>query len=75
MAAGLLFSPAMRLFAITKPGMIGLALAVCALWGCFVTERITTRHANNELRASLRRIRLLQGGGLSPARSNASTLL
>jgi hypothetical protein len=55
--------------------MIGLALAVCALWGCFFAERMTTRRANNELRASLRKIRLLQGGGTGQRRPSASTLL
>jgi hypothetical protein len=64
-----------RFFAITKPGMIGLALAVCALWSCFFTERMTTRRANNELRASLRKIRLLQGAAAGPDRPIASTLL
>jgi hypothetical protein len=49
-----------RLIGITKPGMIALTLAVFALWTCFASERITTNHARSELRASLRKIRLLQ---------------
>jgi ABC-type transporter Mla subunit MlaD len=49
-----------RLIGITKPGMIALTLAVLALWTCFASERITTGHARNELRASLRRIQLLR---------------
>ena len=52
----------LRLFGITKPGMIGLTLAVCALWGCFASERITTRRAQNELRMSLRKIAYLRSG-------------
>ncbi len=50
----------MRLFEITKTGTIALALAVLALWTCFASEKITTQHARNELRASLRKIRLLR---------------
>src|ERR1700748_85026 len=53
----------LRLFGITKPGMIGLTLAVCALWGCLASERITTRHAQNDLRASLRNIVMLRSRG------------
>ncbi len=58
----------LRYFAITKPGIIALTLAVCALWGCFAVEQITLRRADNELRASLKTIRLLQRAG-APAQS------
>jgi hypothetical protein len=46
--------------------MIGLTLAVCALWVCFAMERITTQHADTELRASLRTIQRLRSTGGNP---------
>jgi hypothetical protein len=49
-----------RIFGITAPGLGALTLGVLALWGCFAGEMITTRRAQNELRASLRQIERLR---------------
>lgn len=60
----------LRLYGITKPGLIGLSLAVCALWGCFAGERITTRRAEDELKGSLRRIQYLRDAGHNNSNAN-----
>jgi hypothetical protein len=59
----------LRIFGITRPGLIALTLAVCTLWGCLATERITTNRASNDLRASLREIALLKTTGGSNSAS------
>jgi len=60
----------LRLYGITKPGMIGLAVAVCVLWGCLASERLTVHRAQDELRTSLRRIAQLRGSGFYNSKPN-----
>ncbi|HVW83859.1 MAG TPA: hypothetical protein VHB50_04235 [Bryobacteraceae bacterium] len=50
----------MRLFGITKSGLFALTAVVCALWLCVGMERSTTRRAERDLRASLRKIQSLR---------------
>ena len=61
----------LRLYGITKQGLIGLGLAVFALWGCFASERITTHRAQDELRTSLRRIARLRASPLNNSSPNS----
>jgi hypothetical protein len=49
-----------RIFGITRTGLGSLTLGVLVLWGCFAEEMIATRHAQAELRASLRQIERLR---------------
>ncbi|MGD1072192.1 MAG: hypothetical protein ABSB15_18850 [Bryobacteraceae bacterium] len=44
----------MRVFGITKAGLIAIALAVASLWGCIGMEVVTRRRADREARVSLR---------------------
>jgi hypothetical protein len=65
----------LRIFEITRPGLIALTLAVGALWGCLASERIAATHASNDLRVSLRKIALLQNASGSATKSRSSFLL
>ena len=47
----------MKIAAITKPGLITIAILVTALWGCFIAERLTVRNADREMGRVLRQIR------------------
>jgi hypothetical protein len=49
-----------RIFGITPVGLASLTLGVCALWGCFAVEKVTTNRARNDMRASLRQIQRLR---------------
>lgn len=49
-----------RIFGITKPGLICLAASVLALWGCLAAERAEMRRAETDLRASLRTLNRLR---------------
>lgn len=50
----------LRIFAITKPGMVALAASVAALWMCVGYETITRRQSDRELAASLRTLTRLK---------------
>ena len=41
----------LRLFAITKPGLLAMTLSVAALWTCFAMEQATLRRAALDARA------------------------
>jgi hypothetical protein len=43
----------LRVFAITKTGLIAIALAVASLWTCIGMEAVTRRRADREARVSL----------------------
>lgn len=50
----------LRLFAITKAGLLAITLAVCALWACIALERVTIHRANLEARRTLLRLERLR---------------
>ena len=58
----------MQIAGITKPGLIVMAILVTILWGCFVSERLTVRRANQEMGRVLRDIRRPEPASL-PRRS------
>jgi hypothetical protein len=56
-------SPEERLMPIAKitgQGLAAIALSVALLWGFFVSERITVRHARNEQVRVMRELQELQ---------------
>lgn len=50
----------LRIFAITKPGIAALTIAVAALWTCVGMEASTRRQTNLEVAASLRKLDYLR---------------
>jgi hypothetical protein len=50
----------LRLFGITKTGLLAITLAVVALWTCIAMEASTRLHAEREVRASLYKLRKLR---------------
>ncbi len=46
----------MQIAAITKQGLITIAILVTALWGCFIAERLTVQHADREMGRVLQQI-------------------
>jgi hypothetical protein len=75
MAERMLTEGRLRIFQITRPGLIALTLAVSALWGCLASERIATKRASDDLRVSLRKIALLRNASGSAIASRSSFLL
>jgi hypothetical protein len=49
-----------RLFGITKAGLLAMSIAVMALWTCLAMERSALRHANRDVLISLRRLESLR---------------
>ena len=47
----------MQIAAITKQGLITIAILVAALWGCFIDERLTVQQADREMGRVLQQIR------------------
>lgn len=50
----------MQLFAITRPGLIGIAASVLALWGCIAAEKTIRRTADKDLITAQRQLRRLR---------------
>jgi hypothetical protein len=82
LADGLHTNPPMdlRIFAITRQGLVALALAVTALWTCVGMEVKTRRQADRDMTASIRtlaRLRHLtvQPDISTPARSPMASYL
>ena len=50
----------LRLFGITKAGLLATSIAVMTLWTCLAMERTTMRRANRDVISSLRTLRDLQ---------------
>ncbi|HWE51258.1 MAG TPA: hypothetical protein VG273_15810 [Bryobacteraceae bacterium] len=50
----------MRLFGITRAGLLATSIAVMTLWTCLAMERATVRHANRDVVSSLRTLKNLQ---------------
>jgi hypothetical protein len=50
----------LKLFGITKAGLLATSIAVMTLWTCLAMERTTIRRANRDVVASLRTLRSLQ---------------
>jgi hypothetical protein len=46
----------MEIAAITKQGLVAIAILVAILWGCLVTERLTVQRANREMEIMLRQM-------------------
>lgn len=59
----------LRIFAITRPGLVALALAVAALWICVGAETAARRQANQDTVASIRTLARLRGHAEGPVRS------
>ncbi len=47
----------MAIAAITRQGLITLAVLVAALWGCLINERLTMQKAEAEMGRTLREMR------------------
>ena len=45
---------------ITGQGLAAIACSVALLWGCFVGERLTVRHATNEYARVMRDLHQMQ---------------
>ena len=45
---------------ITKPGLAGMAVAVVALWTCFIGEHVIVQRANAQQAGALRDIQRLR---------------
>jgi hypothetical protein len=50
----------MPIVKITGQGLSAIALSVALLWGCWIEERVVTRHASVERARVLRDLRQLQ---------------
>jgi hypothetical protein len=46
----------MEIAAITKQGLVAIAILVAILWGCLVGERLTVQRANREMEIVLRQM-------------------
>ena len=67
----------MTMAAITKQGLVAIAILVAVLWGCLVSERLTVRKANLEMGRVLRemremRIKVRHEGPVAPARQRGA---
>jgi hypothetical protein len=61
----------LRIFAITRPGLLALALAVTALWTCVGAEAATRRQASLDAAASIRTLARLRRFTETPVSSPA----
>jgi hypothetical protein len=50
----------MRLFAITKTGLLAMTLSVTALWSCIALEQATLRRAEKDAQACLNTLQQLR---------------
>jgi hypothetical protein len=50
----------LRLFAITKSGLLAMTLSVAALWSCIVLEQATLRRAEKDAQACLKTLQNLR---------------
>jgi len=50
----------LRLFGITRAGLLAMTLSVSALWGCIAVEKVTLRRAANDSRACLEELQHLR---------------
>ena len=50
----------LRLFGITKAGLLAMTLSVSALWSCIVLEKITLRRAGRDAQACLKQLQDLR---------------
>jgi len=57
----------LRIFAITKPGLVALGIAVAALWTCVGAETVTRRLADRDTIVSIRTLARLRRLAPSPA--------
>jgi len=56
-----------RIFAITKPGLLAMTLAVASLWACFGLEAASVRQSNRDTLASLQTLARLKRATGTPA--------
>jgi hypothetical protein len=72
-AATAAFEERLRLFAITRAGLLTITIAVCVLWTCIAMEKTTVARANREVaRTFLRLHRLRRSTNAVPAEAPAS---
>jgi hypothetical protein len=50
----------LRLFAITKTGLLAMTISVAALWSCIALEQATLRRAEKDARACLKTLQNLR---------------
>ena len=60
MASGLQNCTPMRIFAITKPGLVALTIAVGTLWTCLALETATRHQSERETVAILQKLARLR---------------
>jgi hypothetical protein len=51
----------MRIAAITRHGLLGMAVSVGLLWGCLISEHLILHHAYLEQSRALQEIQRLRG--------------
>ena len=66
----------LRIFGISRPGLVALSVAVAALWTCVGLEKAALRQADRDMVASFRTLarlrRITEGTGFTaPARAAA----
>jgi hypothetical protein len=50
----------MRIFAITKPGLVAMTISVATLWTCLALETATRRQSDREMVASIQKLARLR---------------
>ena len=50
----------MRIFAITKPGLVAMTIAVATLWTCLALETVTRQQSERETVAILQKLARLR---------------
>ena len=62
----------LRLFAITRAGLLAITVSVCALWACIGMEKITVARTNIELTRTFLQLQKLRHSGDTPVESPAT---
>jgi len=61
----------LRLFAITRAGLLAITVAVCALWACIAMEKVTVARTNTEANRTFLQLQKLRRPATLPIESPA----